>query len=195
MSDPDYRAQARAVRAAARQRLRELSQRRGAEVPRWQTAAQAATAPPPPEPTPSAEPVAPQATVVTARTVATFVAQPLPAEAEPPGEAEWEADGHDLSVMTVSMAASAVAQRAAQDPAPSPPVSPAPDLAAAPSDLGQLPGVGPGLVWLLREAGVSDCAALSSANTAQLSDRLGLVGRLVDIEGLQALAAARHHGR
>lgn len=225
MSDPDYRVQARAVRAAARQRIRELSLRRGTQVPRWQPAAsapEAETAMPQqaaaePAAAPSATQPAAVAPEVDASPVTQVAAAPAPeapeagtpapgepsAQRNPPqasrpqtvpppppapdtdDESDAEADGHDLSVMTVSLAAAALANRAAGRPADAESVS------LADSDLARLPGVGPGLVWLLGQAGVSDCTALIRSDPAALADRLGVVGQLIEITGLQALAA-RH---
>ncbi len=55
--------------------------------------------------------------------------------------------------------------------------------------IGALPGVGPGLVWMLAEAGVRSIDDLLRSDPASLSDRLGLVGRLIDVARLQRLAA------
>ena len=227
MSDPDYRVQARAVRAAARQRIRELSLRRGTQVPRWQAAASApaadasttapplaettavpppveaepgprahaheTAAPPPPARSFSPEAASPDAASRPEQPAAARPAAPAPnpaplaTDADDEADADAEADGHDLSVMTVSLAAAALANRTAGRAADAEAVS------LADSDLARLPGVGPGLVWLLGQAGVSDCTTLIDSDPAALADRLGVVGQLIEISGLQALAA-RHAG-
>ncbi|MFW5881148.1 MAG: hypothetical protein ACOCTP_01340 [Roseicyclus sp.] len=51
-----------------------------------------------------------------------------------------------------------------------------------PSDLAELPGAGPGLVWLLQECGVTSLSELATADAADLSRRLGLVGQLLDLD-------------
>ena len=61
---------------------------------------------------------------------------------------------------------------------------------AAPCDLGRLEGVGPGLVWALRRAGVRDLAGLAVLEPAALTARLGPVGRLVPAEAWIAAARA-----
>lgn len=49
------------------------------------------------------------------------------------------------------------------------------------SPLAALPGAGTGLVWLLHVNGIDDLEALAAADAAELSQALGLVGRLVDV--------------
>ena len=48
-----------------------------------------------------------------------------------------------------------------------------------PCDLERLAGVGPGLVWALRRAGIRDLDALAALEPAALAARLGPIGRLV----------------
>lgn len=74
--------------------------------------------------------------------------------------------------------------------------APAPRLVAVETDaagedpgLGAVPGVGPGLVWMLAEVGVRTVDDLLGCDPAALSDRLGLIGRLIDVARLQRLAA------
>ena len=50
---------------------------------------------------------------------------------------------------------------------------------AAPSDLERLEGVGPGLLWALRRAGIAALADLAALEPAALAARLGPLGRLV----------------
>ena len=60
---------------------------------------------------------------------------------------------------------------------------------APPCDLERLEGVGPGLVWALRRAGVPDLAGLAALDAEDLTDRLGPIGRLVPARAW--IAAAR----
>jgi predicted flap endonuclease-1-like 5' DNA nuclease len=53
---------------------------------------------------------------------------------------------------------------------------------AEPSDLAGLPGAGPGLIWLLKDCGVTCLAELAAADAAELSQKLGLVGQLLDLD-------------
>lgn len=171
MATADYRAQARAVRAEARRKLHEFRRERRAAL----------TGP---------------------------AAEAAPAAAAP------EADFSDIHTMQVSAEAAAfagahefpAAETAAPEvepsegpapepipePAPEPMPEPAPDPAPAveaAASIETLPGVGPGLVWLLRKAGVDTVEALLASDSQALSDRLGLVGRLVDVDALKSLAA------
>ncbi len=59
------------------------------------------------------------------------------------------------------------------------------------SDLHALPGIGTGLVWLLHANGISSLAELAEAEADSLSDRLGLVGRLIDLRSWMETARAR----
>ena len=68
------------------------------------------------------------------------------------------------------------------------PPSPRPRAEAAPCDLERLEGVGPGLVWALRRAGIRDLAGLAALEPAGLAARLGPIGRLVPAEAWIATA-------
>lgn len=70
--------------------------------------------------------------------------------------------------------ASDAAREATPDPEAPPAVPPAPAC-----DLDRLPGVGPGLVWALRHAGITRLADLAPLAEADLATRLGPLGRLV----------------
>lgn len=54
---------------------------------------------------------------------------------------------------------------------------------AMPTDLYLLPGIGPGLIWLFARAGVHSLDDLAAADAERLEPRLGLVGRLLDLDG------------
>lgn len=75
------------------------------------------------------------------------------------------------------------------DTAPSPKDSraplpdPAPDNPGAAADpLAGLPGAGPGLIWMLNRAGIVTLADLATADTVELSRKLGLLGEILDLE-------------
>ncbi len=195
MSDIDYRAKARAVRAEAQAKLRELRARREASPRRMAARARAgareaadadcgALAPadaatcaesaPVPDPGPDSPP------------------EPWPARESASVAAKRDdadpfadAGSDDFSEVTVSTAAAAMALRAGGAPAAPARAAPPPE----PDDLDAVPGLGPGLLWALREAGVRNVAALCAADPEALALRLGVVGRLIDVAGLQALAA------
>ncbi len=59
------------------------------------------------------------------------------------------------------------------------------------SDLDALPGIGPGLVWVLEQAGIGTMAALAAADAEDLRRHLGVIGELVDIDSWIALAEER----
>jgi predicted flap endonuclease-1-like 5' DNA nuclease len=57
-----------------------------------------------------------------------------------------------------------------------------PETGATPgggSDLELLDGVGPGLIWALRRAGIPDLASVAALEPEALAARLGPLGRLV----------------
>jgi len=60
---------------------------------------------------------------------------------------------------------------------------------AVPSDLERLQGVGPGLLWALRRAGIAALADLAALEPDALAARLGPLGRLVPAR--EWIAAAR----
>ena len=56
------------------------------------------------------------------------------------------------------------------------------------TDLHAIPGIGPGLVWMFQSAGVASLDDLAHADTSALSDRLGLIARLLDLDHFVAQA-------
>lgn len=64
------------------------------------------------------------------------------------------------------------------------------EVAFAESDLTRLPGAGTGLVWLLQVNGIASLSDLASADPEDLVERLGLIGRLIDVEDWIGFAAA-----
>ncbi len=49
------------------------------------------------------------------------------------------------------------------------------------SDLIQLPGAGSGMVWMFNQCGVMSLRDLAGAKPGELSDKLGVVGRILDV--------------
>lgn len=92
-------------------------------------------------------------------------------------------------------------------PLPEPPVpaDDVPSLAVAPvaenpvveetTDLSEIPGIGPGLVWMLREAGVSTLEDLARAEASDLARKLGTIGRLLDLDWFIDFARGRTQAR
>jgi predicted flap endonuclease-1-like 5' DNA nuclease len=68
-----------------------------------------------------------------------------------------------------------------------------PESAASPppGDLPDIPGVGPGLVWMLQSAGVRSLEDLARAEAQDLSTRLGPISRLLDFDYLIGFARDR----
>jgi predicted flap endonuclease-1-like 5' DNA nuclease len=81
----------------------------------------------------------------------------------------------------------------------------APDVPVAPvaenpvveetTDLSEIPGIGPGLVWMLREAGVSTLEDLARAEASDLARKLGTIGRLLDLDWFIDFARGRTQAR
>jgi hypothetical protein len=71
---------------------------------------------------------------------------------------------------------------------PPPPEQPAPPPAC---NLADIPGVGPGLVWMLQSAGVQSLDDLARAEAHVLSERLGSISRLLDLDYLIDFARGR----
>jgi predicted flap endonuclease-1-like 5' DNA nuclease len=74
-----------------------------------------------------------------------------------------------------------------------PPGSAEPAAAANPqqSDLHEIAGIGPGLVWMFNSAGVASLADLARADAQLLSERLGMISRLLDLDYFVAQARDR----
>jgi len=64
---------------------------------------------------------------------------------------------------------------------------------AASAGLHSLPGIGPGLIWVLEQQGLRSLADLAKADKARLREALGLLGPFIDIDGwiAHARTAAR----
>jgi predicted flap endonuclease-1-like 5' DNA nuclease len=63
--------------------------------------------------------------------------------------------------------------------------------ATDPADLSEIPGIGPGLVWMLRNAGVGSLHDLARAEADPLARRLGPIARLLDLDYFIGFARAR----
>lgn len=57
-------------------------------------------------------------------------------------------------------------------------------------DLARLPGAGPGLIWMLNECEIHSLSDLAAADCADLTARMGLAGRILDLGGWIAFARA-----
>jgi predicted flap endonuclease-1-like 5' DNA nuclease len=55
-------------------------------------------------------------------------------------------------------------------------------------DLSSLPGAGPGLIWMLQKCGIVSLQDLAGADPAMLVPRLGLVGKIVNVQSWQRYA-------
>lgn len=128
--------------------------------------------------------------VVAAETGATAVLPEAPIEDSPEPEPEATA------VAPVPAAAAAVAPApgtpdpAVREIAPSDRAAPetsAPDRAL---DLARLPGAGPGLIWMLNECEIHSLSDLAAADCTDLTARMGLAGRILDLGGWIAFARA-----
>jgi hypothetical protein len=56
------------------------------------------------------------------------------------------------------------------------------------NDLSSLPGAGPGLIWMLQKCGIASLKDLAGADPAILVPRLGLVGKIVNVQSWQRYA-------
>ncbi len=59
------------------------------------------------------------------------------------------------------------------------------------SDLHAIPGIGPGLVWMMQEAGVRTLDDLAAADPRDLAQRLGAIARLLDLDYFVTFARTR----
>lgn len=89
-------------------------------------------------------------------------------------------------------AASAEDPRVAAE-APADPAADEPPQASAPTadDLAELPGAGPGLVWMLRSVGIESLSDLAAADSASLGARLGTIATILDLDYWIDFAKAR----
>ena len=58
------------------------------------------------------------------------------------------------------------------------------------SDLVLLPGAGDGLVWMLGQCGINTLVELARADADELTERMGLVGQMLDLQAWIAFARA-----
>lgn len=132
-----------------------------------------------------------------ARAEGSIAAQQAAAEApvaeqqsEPPATPEAPPVPEPTPGIAAAMAAADRALQPVERPGPSPAsaVTPDPDPN---SDLFALPGAGSGLVWMLQNAGVGTMRELADADPEALSQRLGLIGQILDIGHWIDFARAR----
>lgn len=157
------------------------------------------------------EPAAPIAEDVVEADAATASAEDGEAVIEAPSDEPDEALSADDSVSSTDEPAEQHAEEAAEEPADEPSDAPAGDVggdedapsadaqltsaqdasesptprtasAPEPSDLDEVPGIGPGLIWVLQQAGVNSLDALAHADAVELRLHLGVIGELVDIQ-------------
>ncbi|WP_444461527.1 hypothetical protein [Rhodobacter capsulatus] len=157
------------------------------------------------EPAATECPVAPERPALAALEGATGAEDPCCAAPEPPSEPEVGA-AEDVALPEAPMpdpepAADAAALPSAADPAaeisgaPSEPHTPCASAAEGAaedrrSDLARLPGAGPGLIWMLKECDIHRLEDLAAADCAELTARMGLAGRILDLGGWIAFARA-----
>lgn len=77
-----------------------------------------------------------------------------------------------------------------QENAPSDLVAPETSAPERALDLARLPGAGPGLIWMLNECEIHSLSDLAAADCADLTARMGLAGRILDLGGWIAFARA-----
>lgn len=77
-----------------------------------------------------------------------------------------------------------------QETAPSDPVAPETSTPERALDLARLPGAGPGLIWMLNECEIHSLSDLAAADCTDLTARMGLAGRILDLGGWIAFARA-----
>ena len=194
MNDMSRRPRSQAVRSAAQAHLAALREERLARR-------RAARSRPvsDPEPMPDTDPIPDvdeaeltlaeaQPIEETVDDIAAFV--PADAPDESPDDVEF-GEAEELSAIDEEPeTADAPVQTAAQEaPAPE---EPAPTQDAAEevdTDLDQLPGIGPGLIWMLQSAGIASLSDMASADPEALGAKLGLVGQLLDLDFWIAEAA------
>ncbi|MCW1917416.1 hypothetical protein NX862_01480 [Rhodobacter sp. KR11] len=63
-----------------------------------------------------------------------------------------------------------------------------PSPAKSVDDLHLLPGAGPGLIWMLRQCGITCLADLATCDGNDLSRKLGLVGQILDVSVWRSFA-------
>ncbi|MEM8656514.1 MAG: hypothetical protein AAGF22_00345 [Pseudomonadota bacterium] len=99
------------------------------------------------------------------------------AEEEVPVEEGMSPEVDDVDADEIS----AVADDLAEDPEPAV-ETPEPQIPES-TDLDQLPGAGPGLIWMLQQQGIHSMSDLAVADPDELVGKLDLVGQLLNIPG------------
>lgn len=88
---------------------------------------------------------------------------------------ETASDDAELHVLPTD----GIEEELSDDPQPADPTPASADQQSG--DLDQLPGAGPGLVWMLNQCGITTLAELAQADATQLSTDLGIVGQILDV--------------
>lgn len=113
-----------------------------------------------------------------------------PPKDEPPAVLPSPPDDHDTDRADHSAASAQGTRQADETGTPTSSSSNADGLSAD-SDLLRLPGAGPGLVWLLGRCGVESLADLAAADARKLTEQMGLIGELLDIDNWIDFAKAQ----
>lgn len=179
-----YRLAARQIRAEARLRLLELRRER------WEkrVAALGAVEPEMPVPAPEIAPMSVATPPELKPKPATVTAKPRPSfgTAIDSISDQFMVPAEIRGSVNLRPTSEDVAPPAENAPTAEPPAEPQP--ASDQSDLALLPGVGEGLIWLLKSAGITCLKDLSETDPAKLAGQLGVVGELLDLKDWIAFA-------
>lgn len=190
-SSSDYRARAEDVRRAARERLAEL---RAERLSRKRYGARSAAEPlqEPPEESLLAEEIVELSAVLPAQAMmesslsfrASSAAAKFAARAATSARAQFATEA--APILAPEAALLEPKESAPETPpggeAAASPDAPSDEPAADGEGLESLPGIGPGLVWVLRQRGLASLADLARSDGADLRDALGLLGAFVDVD-------------
>lgn len=82
-----------------------------------------------------------------------------------------------------------VVEQIVEDDVPAPCANSVADTSA--DDLANLPGAGPGLIWMLNQCGISSLKDMATADPEKLSNEMGVVGQILDVARWVAFAQKR----
>lgn len=178
----DYRARVESVRRAARERLAEI---RAERLSRKRYGARASDAPTAAAPSagPGAEPLC-ELRYAASASAALFAA-------EAAGASGTEPDDEVVEIIELVEPMSPFQEAGDAVLVDDEPVTPRGRSSRPPegtilharAGLETLPGIGPGMIWVLQQRGMHSLADLASADKAQLREALGLLGPFIDIDG------------
>ena len=97
-----------------------------------------------------------------------------------------DTEGSDVADACLSQDTVDVVEASSSSSTPGEPAHQAPQE----PDLVLLPGAGDGLVWMLGECGINTLAELARADADELTERMGLVGQMLDLHAWIAFARA-----